>query len=70
MVEIECTTRKVGGSIGVILPNEIVKKESIKPNEKVIIEIKRRHKAKEFFGLLSGWKTPTQKLKDEARKGW
>jgi len=45
-------------------------KESIKPDERIVLEIKRRPKAKEFFGMLSGWKTPTQKLKDEARKGW
>ena len=69
-METECTTRKVGGSIGIILPNEMLKRESIKPNERIIIEIKRRPKAKEFFGLLPDWKTPTQKLKDEARKGW
>lgn len=34
------------------------------------METAHRPKAKEFFGLLLDWKTPTQKLKNEARKGW
>ena len=70
MSEFECTTRKIGGSLGIILPKDLVKEESIGINENVVVEIRKRHRAKEFFGLLSGWKTPTQKLKDEARKGW
>lgn len=32
-------------------------------------KIKRRPKAREFFGILSEWKEDPQKLKDEARKG-
>ena len=27
-------------------------------------------KAKEIFGLARGWNEPTQKIKDEMRKGW
>ena len=30
----------------------------------------KTHKAKEFLGLLKDWKNDTQKIKDEARKGW
>ncbi len=33
-------------------------------------EIKINHCAQEFFGILSKWNTPTQKIKDEMRKGW
>ena len=36
-METECTTRKVGGSIGIILPNEMLKRESINPNKRIII---------------------------------
>ena len=70
MSEIECKTRKLGGSIGIILPKEVVKKEGIKPNQTLKIEIKTRPKAREIWGLFPDWKTSTQKLKDEARKGW
>ena len=70
MSEIECKTRKFGGSIGIILPNDVVKKEGIKPDQNIIVEIKKHVKVKDVFGMLPDWKTPTQKLKDEARKGW
>ncbi len=69
-MEIECKTRRFGGSIGLIIPKNVIEKEGIKPNQSVRIEIKSNPKAREIWGLLPNWKTPTQKLKDEARKGW
>lgn len=36
MIEIECTARKIGNSIGFIIPKEVVKKEKIKENEKMM----------------------------------
>lgn len=70
MVEIETKTRKWGSSIGVVLPKKIVEEAGIKPNEKIVIEVKRKPLAKEFFGLLKDWKRPTQEIKDEMRAGW
>ena len=71
MTEIQCKTRKIGGSIGIILPKEVVEKEGIKPDQEIMVEIKKQLKVKDVFGILpTGWKTSTQKLKDEARKGW
>lgn len=70
MVEVECVARKWGSSLGIIIPKEIVNEEHIAENEKLIVEIKRKHKAKEFFGLLSEWKTPTKDIKHEMKKGW
>ena len=69
MVEIETKTRKWGSSIGVVLPKNVVDEVGIKPNEKIVIEIKKRPLAKEFFGLLKDWKRPTQEIKDEMRAG-
>lgn len=70
MTETDCRTIKVGGSIGVILPKEFVRKERIKPGQNIRIEIKKQVKVKDVLGMFPDWKTPTQKLKDEARKGW
>lgn len=70
MVEIETKTKKWGSSIGVVLPKALVEDIGIKPNEPIIIDVKKRHKAKEFFGLLKNWKRATQGIKDEMRKGW
>lgn len=70
MVETEVKTRKWGSSIGVVLPKELVEDVDIRPNETIVIDVRKRHKAKEFFGLLKDWKRPTQEIKDEMRKGW
>lgn len=70
MVEIEAKTKKWGSSIGVVLPKALVEEVGIKPNEPIIIDVKKRHKAKEFFGLLKDWKRSAQEIKDEMRKGW
>ncbi|MBI4981342.1 AbrB/MazE/SpoVT family DNA-binding domain-containing protein [Candidatus Woesearchaeota archaeon] len=70
MAEIECTTRKWGNSLGIILPKEIVNEEDIAENEKIMVGIKKKHLAKEFFGLLHGWKRPTEEIKREMKKGW
>lgn len=70
MAEIEAKTRKIGGSVGIILPKSIVEKEGIKPNQTIRVEIKRQVKVKDVFGMFPNWKPDTQKLKDEARKGW
>ncbi len=70
MVQIQAKTKKWGSSIGVILPKSIVEEIGIKSNENITIDIKKTHKAKEFFGLLKDWKRNTQEIKDEARTGW
>lgn len=69
-MEIETKTKKWGSSIGVVLPKTLVDEVGIKPNETIIIEVKKRHKAGEFFGKFPHWKKPTQKIKDEMRAGW
>ena len=70
MVETEVKTRKWGSSIGVVIPKEVVDEAGIKPNEKIVIEIKKRPLAKEFFGKFPNWGKSTQELKDEMRAGW
>ena len=70
MVEIQAKTRKWGSSIGVVIPKEAVEEEGIKPNEKIVIEIKKRVKVKDVFGMFPEWKRSTQEIKDERRAGW
>ena len=69
-MEIETKTKRWGSSIGVVLPKALTDEIDIKSDEKITIEVKKRHKAKEFFGLLKEWKRDTQEIKDVARKGW
>lgn len=70
MVELEGTVKKWGSSLGIIIPKEIAKGEHITENEKIAVEIKKKHLAKEFFGILPDWKRPTIEIKKEMKKGW
>lgn len=70
MIETECTARKWGSSLGVIIPREIVEEEQIAENEKVMVTFHKKHLAKEFMGMFFGWKTPTGQIKKEMKKGW
>jgi len=45
-------TRKIGGSLVVTIPKEIVREEQLKENE--LIEIKVKKPRKDFFGALKG----------------
>ncbi|MBI4918300.1 AbrB/MazE/SpoVT family DNA-binding domain-containing protein [archaeon] len=71
MEMIDCTTKKWGSSLGVIIPKEIVDKEHIRRDQKVRIQIDATLLAKDLWNLGPIKKTEsTQKIKDELRKGW
>ncbi len=70
MAEVQCVAKRWGSSLGIIIPKEVVEHEHISENEKIVVEIKKKHLAGEFFGVLAGWKRPTQEIKEEMRKGW
>ena len=67
----EVITKKWGNSIGVVLPKELVEKQHIKENQKIIINIFREADLSDIFGSVKGkLKMGGQKLKDLARGGW
>jgi len=71
-MELEVITRKWGNSIAVVIPSATVEQQKLKENEKVFIKIERKRqvKVKDVFGMLKGWKRPTEEIIKEARKGW
>ena len=68
-METEAIARKWGDSIGFIFPKEIVKKEKIKPHNKVKFEIIKVTDISDTFGRLKR-KVSGQKFKDMVRAGW
>lgn len=69
--EIECTTKKWGSSIGVIIPSEVVRKERLRPNETIRIVIKKIPLAKTIWGAGSVKDMrPTDEILKELRNGW
>ena len=70
MTQVQTKTKKWGSSIGVILPKSLVEEIGIKENQIITLEVKKTHKAKEFFGMFKEWNKTEQQIKDEAKKGW
>ena len=66
---IEVVVKKWGNSVGVILPKELVERESIKENEKVLLGVVKEANLEGIFGSLKR-KMPGQEFKDMVRNGW
>ncbi len=58
--------RKIGNSLGLIIPSEEAARHKIKEGEVVELEVEKRVNLREMFGSLQFQKT-TQEMKDEAR---
>mgnify|MGYP001598213926 CR=1 FL=1 len=65
---IEAISRKWGHSVGLVIPKEVVKKENIKLNEKLLINIMKPANIRHLFGSLKR-KMSGQEFKDMVRKG-
>jgi len=68
-METEAIARKWGSSIGFIVPKEIVEKEKIRPNSKVVFKIIKVSDIADTFGKLKR-KISGQEFKNRARAGW
>ena len=69
MVEVVVTARKWGNSMGVTLPSSMVEKEKIKPNDKLVLDVRKIVPVKELFNIVKFNKS-AQQIKDELRSGW
>ncbi|MEK6895063.1 MAG: AbrB/MazE/SpoVT family DNA-binding domain-containing protein [Nanoarchaeota archaeon] len=68
---IEVTIKKWGNSFGVILPKEVIKKEGLKENKKILIDVVKEADLSDIFGSLKGKiRISGQKMKDLSRKEW
>lgn len=65
----EITLKKWGNSIAAIFPKELIKKEGLKENEKIKIDIVKVGNLDHLFGSLKT-KITGQEFKDMVRKGW
>lgn len=66
---IEVVLKKWGNSMGVVLPKEMVKREELKENQKLLIEVIKEADLTDIFGTLKR-KMSGQEFKDMVRKGW
>lgn len=61
--------KKIGNSLGIIIPKEEADREKIKEGDLVEVEVLRCINLEEMFGLVKFRKT-AQELKDEMRREW
>ncbi len=66
MAEFEAIPRRIGSSIGVIIPKEVVKQLGIKANRKVRVSIPERMDWSDIWGKFKS-DTPTEELLRKAR---
>ncbi len=65
---VEVTTKKWGNSIGVVIPNELVERLQIKPEENIVIEVEKKSNVlREMFGKAKVKKS-AKKMIEEFRK--
>lgn len=65
----EITLKKWGNSIAAILPKELIRREGLKENEKIKIDIVKVGNLDNIFGSLKT-KITGQEFKNMVRKGW
>jgi len=70
MVLVECTAKRWGSSIGIVIPRKVIEDQHISENEKILVDVRKKRLGKEFFGILQDWKRPTEDIVKEMRKGW
>ena len=65
----EVVVRKWGNSLGVAFPKEFAKRNNLKLDEKIVIEVVKEADLRPVFGSLKT-KMTGQEFKDMVRKGW
>ena len=66
---IEGIVKKWGNSMGVLIPKEVVEREKLRVNEKIIFNIVKKADLTNIFGTLER-KISGQEFKEMVRKGW
>ena len=61
--------KRIGGSIGVIIPKEIVEKKHIMENDTVEINVERKGNFNSLWSILKDVKIPIQKIMDITDEG-
>lgn len=61
--------KKIGGSIGVILPKGLIEKEQIMAEDEIEIKIKRKDNFDSLWGIIKDVKIPTKKIMDIIDEG-
>ncbi len=65
-----CVARKLSGSLGFILPKEVVEAEGIEEDQEIVVTVRKKRTMRRLFGRFENWKRSSQSMKDEMRQVW
>jgi|ETNmetMinimDraft_2_1059921.scaffolds.fasta_scaffold28547_3 antitoxin component of MazEF toxin-antitoxin module len=68
-MEAEVRTKKIGGSIGIIIPNQIVQGEKIGINDKVRVDVQKVADLEFLWGRCEDVKISTEEIMREIDEG-
>ena len=68
-MEIKVKTRKIGGSLGVILPKQLVKQEKIAVDDLLTLDVEKTVNLDFLWGKLKDIKKPTDQIMNEIDEG-
>ncbi|MBI2557745.1 hypothetical protein HYW20_00330 [Candidatus Woesearchaeota archaeon] len=68
-MEVIVKVKKIGGSVGVILPKRLIEKEHIMAEDEIELKIKRMDNFDSLWGIIKDVKIPTQKIMDIIDEG-
>ena len=69
ILRVRGVVRRIGNSLGLIIPWEEVQKHKIREGDVVELEVEKRVNLRELFGAFEFPKS-SQQMKDEARAEW
>jgi antitoxin component of MazEF toxin-antitoxin module len=69
MAALQAVVKRIGNSLGVLIPKEVVERTGIREGDSVEIQLTRKVNLREMFGAVKFSKS-SQELKDEMRGGW
>ena len=70
IMEVQTKTRRWGRSLGVVLPIDFVKKNKIKENQMISLEIKRKNIGEVFGSSKKVDKNLKEEILREIKEGW
>ncbi len=68
-MEVQLKARRIGGSLGIIIPLEIAKKERIKEDDTLKVKINKTSDLRFMFGKGKNIKKSTEKIIKEIDEG-
>ena len=68
-MEAQIKAKKLGGSIGIIIPREIVEKERIREDDILNVKVEKTDDITFLRGVWKDVKKPTQKIMEEIDEG-